>query len=88
MCGIAGYFALDGRPASKAVLQSMTDAVAHRGPDGQAIYVDRGIGLGHRRLAIIDLSSAAGQPMTSVDGRFVIIYNGELYNFMELRGQL
>ena len=88
MCGIAGFFSLDGQPAAPAVLQSMTDAVAHRGPDGQAIYVDRGVGLGHRRLAIIDLSAAAGQPMTSVDRRYVIIYNGELYNFMELRGEL
>ena len=88
MCGIAGFFSLDGRPASPAVLQSMTDAVAHRGPDGQGIFIDGGVGLGHRRLAIIDLSSAAGQPMTSVDGRCVIIYNGELYNFPELRIEL
>jgi asparagine synthase (glutamine-hydrolysing) len=88
MCGIAGFFALDGRPASPAVLQSMTDAVAHRGPDGEAIYVDGAVGLGHRRLAIIDLSAAASQPMTSADGRYVITYNGELYNFPELRGEL
>ena len=88
MCGIAGFFSLDGRPASPAVLQSMTDAVAHRGPDGQAIFIDGGVGLGHRRLAIIDLSSAASQPMTSVEGRHVIIYNGELYNFPELRIEL
>lgn len=88
MCGIAGFFSLDGRPASPAVLQSMTDAVAHRGPDGQAIFTDGGVGLGHRRLAIIDLSSAASQPMTSVEGSHVIIYNGELYNFPELRIEL
>src|SRR5687768_1453636 len=88
MCGIAGYFSLDGRPASPAVLQAMTDAVAHRGPDGQAIYVDGNLGFGHRRLAIIDLSTAGNQPMTSVDGRHVIIYNGELYNFPELRVEL
>jgi len=88
MCGIAGFFALDGAAASKDVLQRMTDAVAHRGPDGQGIYVDRGVGLGNRRLAIIDLSASANQPMTSVDGRYVIVYNGELYNFIELRAEL
>jgi asparagine synthase (glutamine-hydrolysing) len=88
MCGIAGFFALDGRPASAAVVQSMTDAVAHRGPDGQDIFLDGSVALGHRRLAIIDLSAAGNQPMVSVDGRFVIIYNGELYNFLELREEL
>jgi asparagine synthase (glutamine-hydrolysing) len=88
MCGIAGFYSLDGRPASPAVLQAMTDAVAHRGPDGQAIHVDGAVGLGHRRLAIIDLSPAAAQPMGSVDGRYVIVYNGELYNFPELRVEL
>ena len=88
MCGIAGFFSLDGRPASPGVLQRMTDAVAHRGPDGQAIFTDGAVGLGHRRLAIIDLSAAGNQPMVSVDGRHVIIYNGELYNFPELRQEL
>ena len=88
MCGIAGFYSLDGRPASAAGLQAMTDAVAHRGPDGQAIYVEGAVGLGHRRLAIIDLSAAAGQPMVSADGRYVITYNGELYNFPELRVEL
>jgi asparagine synthase (glutamine-hydrolysing) len=88
MCGITGFLALDGRPAPPAVLQRMTDAVAHRGPDGEAIFTDGPVGLGHRRLAIIDLSDAASQPMRSVDGRHVIIYNGELYNFPELRVEL
>jgi asparagine synthase (glutamine-hydrolysing) len=88
MCGITGFFSLDGRPAPPAVLQRMTDAVAHRGPDGQAIFTDGAVGLGHRRLAIIDLSAAGDQPMRSVDGRYVITYNGELYNFPELRDEL
>lgn len=88
MCGITGFFALDGRPASPALLQRMTDAVAHRGPDGEGIFTDGALGFGHRRLAIIDLSAAASQPMRSVDGRYVITYNGELYNFPELREEL
>jgi asparagine synthase (glutamine-hydrolysing) len=88
MCGIAGMLDLSGGPASAAVLQRMTDAVAHRGPDGEGHYVDGPVGLGHRRLAIIDLSPAGRQPMATEDGRFVLTYNGEVYNFRELRTEL
>lgn len=88
MCGIAGVFALDGRPAATAVVQRMTDAIAHRGPDGEGVWVEEGCGLGHRRLAIIDLSEGGRQPMATPDGRYVITYNGELYNFHELRTEL
>lgn len=63
----------------------MTDAIAHRGPDGSGVWMDAGIGLGHRRLAIIDLTDRASQPMHSSDGRFVMTYNGEIYNYIELR---
>ena len=66
----------------------MTDAIAHRGPDGEGFYTDRFIGLGHRRLAIIDLSPAGHQPMMTVDGQYVIVYNGEIYNFQALRLEL
>ena len=88
MCGIAGIAHLDNAPASQTLLKKMTDAIAHRGPDGEGQYVDGSIGLGHRRLAIIDLSPAGRQPMASVDGRYVLTYNGEVYNFKELRTEL
>ena len=88
MCGIAGIFHIDGAPASNVLLKRMTDAIAHRGPDGEGHYVDGDLGLGHRRLAIIDLSEAGHQPMATEDGRYVIAYNGEVYNFSELRIEL
>jgi asparagine synthase (glutamine-hydrolysing) len=88
MCGIAGVLNNNGEPVSRAVLKRMTDAIAHRGPDGEGHFAQDGVGLGHRRLAIIDLSEAACQPMSSGDGRYVIVYNGELYNFRELRAEL
>lgn len=88
MCGIAGLINLDGAPVSAAVLRKMTDAIAHRGPDGEGQWVDGNVGLGHRRLAIIDLSPAGHQPMVSWDHRYVIVYNGEIYNYRELRADL
>jgi asparagine synthase (glutamine-hydrolysing) len=88
MCGITGIVHLDGEPASRVVLKRMTDAVAHRGPDGEGHFIDGPAALGHRRLAIIDLSPAGHQPMATEDGRFVMSYNGEVYNFQELRVEL
>lgn len=88
MCGIAGIIHLNERPISPALLRSMTDALAHRGPDGEGQWIAGNVGLGHRRLAIIDLSDAAQQPMVSADGRYVLSYNGEVYNFRELRTEL
>src|ERR1700687_2047921 len=88
MCGIAGTFDLSGAPASAAVVKRMTDVIAHRGPDGEGVWVDGAVGLGHRRLAIIDLSEGGRQPMATPDGRYVVTYNGELYNFQELRSEL
>lgn len=88
MCGIAGIFNLNGEPVSRVLLRKMTDAIAHRGPDGEGFYTDSCIGLGHRRLAIIDLSPAGHQPMATLSNQYVITYNGEVYNFQELRTEL
>lgn len=88
MCGIAGIF--DAREPSNLdadLLKQMTDALVHRGPDESGFFVEPGIGLGHRRLSIIDLSSGQ-QPMTSADGSIVVSYNGEIYNYQEIRSIL
>jgi len=79
---------IDGAPVSPVLLQAMTDAIAHRGPDGEGHWIEGGVGLGHRRLAIIDLSPLAHQPMVSVEHRYILTYNGEIYNFRELRAEL
>lgn len=88
MCGICGIFNLNGEPVSPVILRKMTDAIAHRGPDGEGFYIDSFVGLGHRRLAIIDLSPLGHQPMMSANGECSISYNGEIYNFQELRLEL
>ncbi len=88
MCGIAGYLQFDGDSVSPILLRRMGDAISHRGPDGEGVFSDGPCGLVHRRLAIIDLSPAGHQPMATQDGRFVLIYNGEVFNFQELRIEL
>ena len=88
MCGIAGILNYEGTAVPPPVLQAMTDAIAHRGPDGEGHWIEDGVGFGHRRLAIIDLSPLAHQPMMSHDNRYVLSYNGEIYNFRELRTEL
>lgn len=88
MCGIAGLVYLDGRSVSPVVLRRMTDTIAHRGPDGEGHWIEGNVGIGHRRLAIIDLSPAGRQPMIDSGNRYVLSYNGEIYNFRELRTQL
>ena len=89
MCGIAGYISLNNL-ITKQQLVKATDLLTHRGPDAGGFYFseDEKIGLGHRRLSILDLSESANQPMFSADGRYVITYNGEVYNFKELKEQL
>ncbi|MFZ1059031.1 MAG: asparagine synthase (glutamine-hydrolyzing) [Candidatus Rokuibacteriota bacterium] len=87
MCGIVGFADRRGAPAPAGMLKAMTDVLSHRGPDGEGYHLGDGIGMGHRRLAIIDLSTGA-QPMANQDGSIWITYNGEIYNFKELRGEL
>ncbi|ALZ74993.1 XrtA/PEP-CTERM system amidotransferase [Rheinheimera sp. F8] len=88
MCGIVGMFRLQaGRPVDAALVAAMNQAQYHRGPDEGDQYIDEQIGLGHRRLSIIDLASGQ-QPMTDESGRYVLIFNGEIYNFMALRAEL
>ena len=88
MCGIAGIINLNGDGVSPVHLQAMTDALAHRGPDGEGHWIHENVGLGHRRLAIIDLSPLGHQPMLSNDARYSLIYNGMVYNHRELRAEL
>jgi asparagine synthase (glutamine-hydrolysing) len=99
MCGIVGIAYTDGRPIEREVLENMTGALVHRGPDDKGIFITRNsklktrnskihVGLGHRRLSIIDLSEAGHQPMCNEDGTVWITYNGEIYNFRELRSDL
>ncbi|MGE3803294.1 MAG: asparagine synthase (glutamine-hydrolyzing) [Gemmataceae bacterium] len=89
MCGVAGHVWKDPeRPANQDVVEAMCQIMFHRGPDGGGVYADGPVALGHRRLAILDLTDAGAQPMVSNDGRYVITFNGEIYNYVELREQL
>jgi asparagine synthase (glutamine-hydrolysing) len=89
MCGIAGLLHFDpGRAVDPGLLDRMTDVLAHRGPDGRGTHTDGPLGLGHRRLAIIDLSPDGAQPMANEDGTVWVVLNGELYNFQALRDGL
>src|SRR5258706_11990762 len=92
MCGIAGYFQPSGLPAAEAeaVVNGMSAVLSHRGPDDSGHWLDAaaGIALGHRRLSILDPSAAGHQPMVSASGRFVMIFNGEIYDHLELRREI
>src|SRR6266542_2685923 len=92
MCGLAGLFGQFGPVRTRRSLDRMLQVQAHRGPDSSGIWCDTvfgtDVGLGFRRLKILDLSDEANQPMLSEDGRFVLIFNGEIYNYIELRDEL
>src|ERR1043165_6873902 len=88
MCGITGILHFDSsRVADESLLRKMATTLSHRGPDGEGFYVKNNIGLGHRRLSIIDLSTG-DQPMFNEDKSIAIIFNGEIYNYVELRDEL
>jgi len=87
MCGICGIYYLNDSPIDRDLLDKMTAIMKHRGPDGTGVYIADGIGLGHRRLSIIDILGGS-QPMKNEDGNLNIVFNGEIYNFVELREEL
>ena len=90
MCGIVGVFKFDGSKVNEGELETLTTSLRHRGPDGSGIYLDKAkrIGLGHTRTSIFDISEAGNQPMSYSDERYWITFNGEIYNFIELRKEL
>ena len=89
MCGICGKVSLNNSSKiNEALIRQMCSALTHRGPDDEGVYIGSRIGLGHRRLSIIDLSPAGHQPMSNEDGSVWIVLNGEIYNFPELREAL
>jgi asparagine synthase (glutamine-hydrolysing) len=88
MCGIAGQYCIDGTKPDETLLAEMSERLTHRGPDGSGSHIRSNAGLVHRRLAIIDLSDEGLQPMTSEDGTLWIVFNGEIYNYVELREEL
>ena len=85
MCGIAGIFNINQQPVSTQEIKLMIDALAHRGPDGEGVFINENIGLGHRRLAILDVSPMGSQPMISHNGEWIIIFNGCIYNYIALK---
>ena len=87
MCGIAGIINLNSDPVDKDILKSMVLSIKHRGPDGEGYFFDGNVGMGHARLAIIDLTETGNQPM-DYQGRYVVVHNGEIYNYIELRKEL
>jgi len=87
MCGICGFYSTN-EVFSRIDLENMTSALKHRGPDAQGLFYDQSVGLGHTRLSILDLSNEANQPMVSSNQRYIIVYNGEVYNFNEIKKKL
>src|SRR3970040_2387369 len=88
MCGISGIYNRSKEPVSIQEIKRMNEALAHRGPDGEGYYIDGHIALGHKRLAILDPTARGNQPMSSKDGTWTIVFNGCIYNFLELKQEL
>lgn len=90
MCGIAGIFRFSSREVDVAEIKLLTDAIRHRGPDGEGCWLNssKSLGLGHRRLSILDLTDQGSQPMNYADGQLTVVFNGEIFNFLELREEL
>ena len=88
MCGITGAYNLNKEPVALHVIKAMTNQIAHRGRDGEGFFVEANIGLGHKRLAILDVSDKGAQPMHSKDGNWVVVFNGCIYNYLELKVEL
>src|SRR5438045_5082712 len=88
MCGMAGVAERISSPDARARIERMTTVLAHRGPDDSGVWSEGAVSLGSRRLAVIDLSHSGHQPMMSADGRYVLAFNGEIYNYLELRQEL
>ena len=88
MCGIVGIFGLQDKDLLRSSLLKMRQAVSHRGPDDEGDFFDAAVALGHRRLSVLDLSENGRQPMISDDGRLVMVWNGELYNYKSLKSCL
>ncbi len=88
MCGIAGVFNIGGESVALRTIKAMTQRIAHRGPDGDGFFVEDNIALGHKRLAILDVSDKGAQPMQSRDGKWVVVFNGCIYNYLELKAEL
>jgi asparagine synthase (glutamine-hydrolysing) len=88
MCGITGILNFNKEPVASQHLKAMTYSIAHRGPDGEGIFIDKNVGLGHRRLSIIDTSNLGAQPMESRNGNWVVVFNGCIYNYLEIKSKL
>src|SRR3954449_11430722 len=88
MCGICGHFIFNGDAPQRSTIAAMCNTIVHRGPDDEGIYVAPSIGLGERRLAIIDLRPEAAAPLTNEDGSLWLVFNGEIYNFQAVRADL
>ena len=85
MCGISGFFTQENLDNRKEIIHSMNHKLSHRGPDGEGYYSDQFVSLGHKRLAIIDLNNRSNQPFIDASSNFIIVFNGEIYNYLEIK---